>query len=208
MTTLTLVRHGQTDWNLQQRIQGSTDIPLNDTGRQQAAETGERLRGGSWTGIVASPLIRALETARIISGVFGLGEPEIEAQLVERAYGEGEGLDAAELAERYPEGMDTIPGIELREEVTHRVLPALESIALAHPGGNLLVVAHGGVIASAVRYLTEGELPRGGERIANGSTHRFRYADGLLTLQEFNGETVADPIRSTAPTAFELSSPS
>jgi uncharacterized phosphatase len=207
MTTLTLVRHGQTDWNLEQRIQGSTDIPLNATGREQARATGERLLGGTFDGIVSSPMIRALETARIISSVLGLGEPELEPGLVERSYGQGEGLDADELATRYG-AMENIPGIELREDVTRRVVPALESVALAHPGANLLVVAHGGVIASLVRFITAGELPPLGERIANGSTHRFGYAGGLLSLAEFNGRVVEPPARKAASTEFELSSPS
>ncbi len=207
MTTLTLVRHGQTDWNLAQRIQGSTDIPLNETGRRQAVETGRRLVDAGVDVIVSSPLIRALETARIISGILGLGEPGIVDDIVERAYGEAEGMDAAQLADRFP-GMKGVPGIERRSEVRSRVLPALERVALANPGAHVMVVAHGGVISSVVRYLSDRALPEPNYRMPNGSDHRFGYAGGLLQLTEFNGVRVDFPPRPVVPIASPSSAPS
>jgi len=207
MTTLTLVRHGQTDWNLAQRIQGSTDIPLNETGRQQALETGKRLRGRGIDTIATSPLIRALETARIIAEVLGLGEPAIVPGIVERAYGEAEGMDATALADRFP-GMKGVPGLERRSEVRTRVLPALEAVALANLGAHVVVVAHGGVISSVVRYLSDQALPEPSYRMPNGSDHRFGYADGLLRLTEFNGESVDFPPRPVVPTGSPSSAPS
>ena len=207
MTDLVIVRHGETDWNLAQRIQGSTDIPLNDTGRAQAAATAESLAGEEWHAIVTSPLGRARETARIISRRLDLGEPQVDGRLVERAYGEAEGLDAAALAERFP-GMEGVPGIERRSDVTRRVLPALESIALENQGRRVLIVAHGGVIGSVVRWVTDKALPGGRTRIPNGSAHRFRYRDGLLVLEEFNGLPVEPPIRREAAIGSALTSSS
>ena len=67
MTELYLVRHGETDWNRQRRIQGLTDIPLNETGRRQARDTGMLLRRRRWDGVFSSPLSRAVETASIIA---------------------------------------------------------------------------------------------------------------------------------------------
>jgi probable phosphoglycerate mutase len=203
MTELILVRHGETDWNFSKRIQGSTDVPLNDTGRAQAAATADRLADETWHAVVTSPLGRARETARIIAGRLGLGEPQVDERLVERAYGEAEGMDAAVLAERFP-GMEGVPGLERRSDVTRRVLPALESIALEHPGERVLIVAHGGVIGSLVRYVTEKALPPAGTRIPNGSDHRFRYVDGMLVLDSFNGVAVEPPIRREAPIASSL----
>jgi probable phosphoglycerate mutase len=203
MTELTIVRHGETDWNLQRRIQGSTDIPLNDTGRWQAREAAERLATEHWDGIVSSPLGRALETARIMAQILALDEPEIADELVERSYGEAEGMEAAELAVRFPD-MHGVPGLEKRSDVTRRVLPALERIALAHPQQRMLVVAHGGVIGSLVRYVTQKALPEGRTRIPNGSDHRFRYDDGMLVLERFNDVEVESPIRREAPIGFEL----
>jgi uncharacterized phosphatase len=187
MTLLYLVRHGETDWNAERRIQGSSDIPLNDTGRRQATETGRLLARREWDGIVASPLIRALDTARLISAEVGLGEPEIEPAFAERNYGEAEGLTGDEVDARYPKGAP-VPGRETRAEVAERVLPTLLQLAAARPGQALLVVSHGGVIravmdtvAPAVKF----------ERIPNGSVHSFRVEDGSLKLIEFD-----DPIEA------------
>lgn len=207
MTELVLVRHGETDWNLARRIQGRTDISMNDTGRAQAAAAAERLSAEEWHAIVTSPLDRALETARIIAERLGLGEPRIDDRLVERAYGEAEGMDAATLATRFP-SMAGVQGIERRSDVTRRVLPALESIALEHPGQRVLVVTHGGVIGSLVRYVTEKALPPAEVRIPNGSDHRFRYADGTLVLETFNGLAVDPPVRREAPIASSLTTSS
>ena len=100
MTLLYLVRHGETDWNLQRRIQGSTDIPLNNTGRQQASRTGRLLARRHWDAVITSPLSRAAETAQIIAVELDLPAPESLPELVERAYGEAEGLDDRTLARR------------------------------------------------------------------------------------------------------------
>lgn len=91
-----VLRHGQTDWNLQARLQGSTDIPLNDIGREQARLAAELLDGLGITKIVASPLSRALETARIVGERLSL-EPFIDARLIERNFGLFEGLTLDEV---------------------------------------------------------------------------------------------------------------
>ncbi|SKA84416.1 probable phosphoglycerate mutase [Agreia bicolorata] len=203
MTELVLVRHGETDWNLGRRIQGRTDIPMNDTGRAQAEAAAERLADEEWHAIVTSPLDRARETARIIAERLGLGELQVDDRLVERAYGEAEGMDDAALAIRFP-SMAGVPGIERRSDVTRRVLPSLESIALEHPGQRVLVVTHGGVIGSLVRYVTEKALPPAEVRIPNGSDHRFRHVDGTLVLERFNGLAVEPPVRREAPITSSL----
>ncbi|NUU05461.1 histidine phosphatase family protein [Leifsonia sp. C5G2] len=185
MTFISLVRHGQTDWNLAKRIQGSSDIPLNDTGRAQAETTGRALAGGRFDAIYASPLSRALDTARIIAGHVGLGEPGTIPAVAERQYGEAEGLTGEQILARWPEGAP-VPGRESREQVVARALPALRELGEQHPGENVIVVSHGGVISSLVRHVTDHALPGPGELIPNGSVHRFRYLDGELTLDRFN----------------------
>ena len=119
MTQLFLVRHGETDWNRQRRIQGRTDIPLNETGREQARMTGLRLAARSWSGLLASPLSRATETAAIIGRQVGLGDPEPVPALVERDYGEAEGMDWLQIERRFPNGTP-VPGRESRAEVADR----------------------------------------------------------------------------------------
>jgi Fructose-2,6-bisphosphatase len=185
VTRLALVRHGQTDWNLARRIQGSSDIPLNDTGREQARATASLLSRRSWDEAFASPLGRAMETARIIAAATGLGEPGAIDGVAERAYGEAEGLTGEEILARFPEGVE-IPGQESRADVVRRALPALERLAQENPGRSLIVVSHGGVIGSLVRHVTDHALPGPGQMIANGSVHEFVYTNGRLELDRFN----------------------
>ncbi|MGO4691757.1 histidine phosphatase family protein [Glaciibacter sp. 2TAF33] len=185
MTRFSLVRHGQTDWNLRQRIQGSTDIPLNSTGRAEAAETGVRLRDRDWDAIVSSPLLRADETARIIAGELGLPRPEVMPALTERHHGAIEGLTFAERRATFPDGV-AVPGLESRQDVLDRVLPALGSVAATHPGQSVLVVSHGGVIGTLIRHASGGARPRHDELIANGSVHDFDWVDGQLVLTHFD----------------------
>lgn len=197
MTRLALVRHGQTDWNLQRRIQGVSDIPLNQTGRDQARATGRALAaharaGGIWHGIVASPLQRAMQTAQIIAEEVGLARPQPVAGLEERRYGEAEGLTGEEILARFPEGVP-VPGQETRTQVVERAMSALLGVARppaarhqAERDSSIIVVSHGGVISSLVRHVTGGALPAPGEVIANGSVHEFRLAEGELTLGRFN----------------------
>ena len=182
---LYLVRHGETDWNLARRIQGSTDIPLNDTGREQARATGRLLSGRRWDAVLSSPLSRAFETASIIAAELDLATPETVADLVERHYGEAEGLEETELDRRFP-GDTPVPGRESRSALLERVLPALMRIAEEHPDQSVLVVSHGGVIRSVVNAVD----PAGSHgRIPNGSVHSFRHENGTLELIAFN-----DPI--------------
>lgn len=187
MTDLVLVRHGETDWNRHGRVQGRTDIPLNDTGREQARAAAERLTGAGLDAVVASPLSRAAETARIIADGLGLGEVELVDDLVERDYGDAEGMTDRELDARFGGRLDAQ---ESREATVARVKPALLAIAARRPGQRVLVVSHGGVIGSLVRDATRWVWPARGERIENGSDHVFRVDDdGELELVEFAGRT-------------------
>lgn len=179
---LYLVRHGETDWNLQRRIQGSTDVPLNDTGRAQAKRAGELLSNRTWDAVVASPLSRAFDTASIIAAEVGLPEPTTDSRLVERAYGDAEGLEISEVDRRYP-GETHVPGREGREDVAARALDALIEIAEAHPDKAVIVVTHGGLIRSVLHAVD----PRTRHpAITNGSVHSFRHDNGTVSLIRFD----------------------
>ena len=189
MTRLYLVRHGETDWNRQRRIQGRTDIPLNDTGRDQALMTGHRLAAfGAWDGLSASPLSRARETAAIIGREIGLGDPDLVPALVERDYGEAEGMDWLEVERRYPDGM-AVPGRESRHDVADRVVPALVELAIARPDAMLVVVSHGGAIRAILDHV-EPDHEYGA--ITNGSVHSFDLVGDVLRLVAFD-----DPLGSS-----------
>lgn len=186
MTHIYLVRHGETDWNQRHRIQGSTDIPLNDTGRGQARRAGRLLARRSWDAIYSSPLSRAMETATIISATVGLGQPQPIDALVERSYGDAEGMTDREIRASFP-GTMPVPGREPRGDVAARVMPALLSLADQHAGEHLIVATHGAVIRTVLLSL---KAPvRAGIAITNGSIHSFRHSRGTLELIEFD-----DPI--------------
>ncbi len=173
------MRHGQTDWNAERRIQGRTDIPLNDTGRAQALLAAEALREGGWARVTSSTLQRASETARIIADALGLQAPTTYAGLVERDYGVGEGTLVSDFHERY--GTGVVPGGESTDELAERALRALGAVVEHAPGEPTVVVAHGGVIRVLLGLATDGALPRPGERIDNASVTLFRLtADGLV----------------------------
>jgi broad specificity phosphatase PhoE len=182
MTSLYLVRHGETDWNAQRRIQGTTDIPLNDTGRGQAETTGRILARRSWDAIYSSPLSRAVETANLISREVGLGEPTLVGEIVERNYGEAEGLNWQEIESRFP-GETPIAGRETHAEVSARAIPALIALAAARPGDAVIVVTHGGVIRSVLNAV-DPDMSVGA--ITNGSVHSFELIDGSLELIAFD----------------------
>ncbi|WP_317228656.1 histidine phosphatase family protein [Clavibacter sp. MX14-G9D] len=198
MTRIVLVRHGRTAWNVERRVQGSSDIPLDDTGRAQAATAGallaEAVSGGSaWDAVYASPLSRAFETASIIVEHLALGGaptsgPVPEAALAERRYGLAEGLTHAEIEARFLDG--DVPGRETVESVTERAGAALVRLAVRHPGGSVVAVSHGGVIAALARSLDPSLVGRPGPMIENGSAHTFGVVDGELSLLRFGG--VAD----------------
>jgi uncharacterized phosphatase len=185
MTSLYLVRHGETDWNAQRRIQGNTDIPLNETGRQQAATTAELLARREWDGVFSSPLSRAFETASIIASRLGQPRPEAIPDIVERNYGEAEGLNWEQIDAAFP-GDLPVPGRETHDEVARRVIPALTKLAHEHPGAALIVVSHGGVIRSILNAVAPNATHGS---ITNGSIHSFEYVEGSLELIAFD-----DPI--------------
>lgn len=155
---LLLVRHGQSTWNHEHRIQGQLDPPLSDEGRRQAQRLGQRLAGRHFVGFYSSDLVRALETATQIGRAVDL-EPVPTAGLREIYLGEWEGLTAGELARRYPQAWaswseepswDVVPGGEGATAFEARVSETLDAILARHHSGDVLVVTHGGVIQVAL----------------------------------------------------------
>jgi broad specificity phosphatase PhoE len=162
-----LVRHGQSAWNAEGRWQGRADPPLSDLGRLQARHAAGRL--GAVDVIVASPLVRALDTATIISEEIGVGPVLVEPDLVERDAGEWSGLTRPEIEERYPGYLADHrhpPGYEPDASVLDRVTGALDRIEAAHRGADVLVLTHGGVIYTLEDHHDErpGRIPNLGAR--------------------------------------------
>ena len=190
MTHLTLVRHGQTDWNLARRIQGSTDIPLNETGRADAVRAAEKLALTTHHAVYTSPLLRARETAEIIADRLGLEVAGIVPDIREREFGDGEGMLVEEYIQAYGDWHAEVPGAESLREVGERSITALHEIARearrrsTPRAESVIVVAHGGVIRAVIDHVSGGTLPREGEVLQNGSAHRFVAAPGYLRLLE------------------------
>ena len=187
LTTFALVRHGQTDWNAQRRLQGSTDIPLNDVGRGQAHDAVAVLSGYEWDAIVSSPLSRAAETADLIAAGLGLTVTRRVPQLTERCYGPAEGMEnGPELdALRIPGGFR---GAEEEYRAAKRGLTSLEALAEEFRGGRVLVVTHGSLLRVSLSLATGRTLPSIDNAVLNLVHHH--PVDGWQ-LEYFNGERVA-----------------
>lgn len=115
MTEICLVRHGQTDWNFQEIIQGREDIPLNEVGKKQASQSAAALQAEAWDIIISSPLIRAQETAKEIAEATGLQSILLDERFVERNFGEASGKPVATVRELIAEGK--VEGMEQDEEI-------------------------------------------------------------------------------------------
>ncbi|OON64433.1 histidine phosphatase family protein [Massilia sp. KIM] len=194
-TTILLIRHGETAWNAERRLQGHLDIPLNGEGERQAAALAAALLGERIDAIVSSDLGRAKQTAQAIAGVRGQ-EVEVDPLLRERCYGGFEGLLYSEIAARYPREFaawqarnvdaELPPGKNLGETFRafyERAVGAIARHAAGHPGKTLALVAHGGVLECAYRAALglPLETPRD-FKVHNASVNRFAVLDGRLAL--------------------------
>jgi len=155
MTRICFVRHGETAWNIELRMQGHVDIPLNATGLAQADALGRHFAAGVHAdALYSSDLLRARQTAQPISDALGL--PVIPlVELRERSFGRCEGLVIGEILERFPEEAmamkrrdpDHVPqGGESRRQHHDRIRTCVRELATRHPSQTLVVVTHGGVL--------------------------------------------------------------
>lgn len=151
---LVLWRHGRTEWNLARRVQGRSDIPLDDEGHRQAASAAARLAALEPTVVVSSPLQRAASTAKYLAA-FLEAEIVYDDRLMEVAYGVREGLTVAQAWEQYPDEMIAwkgsatyrFPGAETQVEAAERFVSGVEDVlADLGAGQTAVLVAHGGVI--------------------------------------------------------------
>ncbi|MDF2052007.1 histidine phosphatase family protein [Arthrobacter sp. Cr_A7] len=186
LTTFALVRHGQTDWNAERRLQGSTDIPLNDVGRGQARDAVAVLAPYEWDAIVSSPLSRAAETADLIAEGLGLEVVRRVPELTERSFGPAEGMQTGpELdALRVPGGFQ---GAESEDEAAERGLGALEALAEEFRGQRLLVVTHGTLLRVSLSRAIGRTLTSVDNAVLNLAHH---HAIEGWQLEYFNGEPV------------------
>jgi len=193
-TRLILVRHGETDWNLEGRYQGQADVPLNERGREQAKLLAERLRGERIEAIYASDLSRAYETARVIAEALGQEVKSLES-LREVDTGVWTGLTFEEVEIRYPEHLKEWRADPLRVRrwegesylgLFERTRAAIREIVEAHPAQTVLIVGHGGNIKCIVLDALGVRADRAIEIASrfgadNASLHILHYdGDGVL----------------------------
>jgi 2,3-bisphosphoglycerate-dependent phosphoglycerate mutase len=191
ITRILAVRHGETAWNRDTRVQGHTDIALSDKGRWQAARLAQALRDEPISAFYASDLSRALETATAAAQPHGR-RVDTHTGLRERAFGRFEGLTWAEIEALHPQ--DALawrkrvpdfapPGGESLLQLRERVVAAVDEIAARHPGEQLMLVAHGGVLDILYRAATRLDLqaPRTWD-LSNTTINRLLWTPEGLSL--------------------------
>jgi broad specificity phosphatase PhoE len=191
-TEIVLVRHGETQSNLEQLLHGRTDVPLTPLGEWQAARAAQRVQQiGGATALYSSPLIRAHATALRISQQIGL-EPILLADLTEYHFGDFEGFSLVEIQKSHPElflrALDTsdvdfrFPNGESKREFNLRVKSTFDQLVEEYAGERIVVVAHGGVIGSAVAQFTGGNP---------NDWAKYLVRNCSVTQLEVNGDPVA-----------------
>ena len=196
-TRVVLVRHGQTAWNAQRRMQGQLDIALDDLGRWQAERLGQALMHEGLAAIYSSDLQRAQATARTVSNTTGL-PVQIDSSLRERAFGVFEGRTYDEIAEQWPDGArrwrarDATFAPDNGETLAAlyaRSVQAASALCACHPGQAIALITHGGVLDCLYRAATQAALdaPRSWQ-LGNATVNRLLYTDQRFTLVGWNDD--------------------
>lgn len=184
---LYLVRHGETDWNVERRIQGVSETPLNEVGRAQAEALIPPLRGRPVAALYTSPLARARQTADILAASLGL-EVREDARLAEMDQGDLEGMNFDQIEEKYNGFLDRwrcmpadvqMPGGENLHQLQARAWAAVEDIQAAHPGEMVIAVSHNLTITTLMCRVMELDL---------NSIRRIRQHNAAINLVEHNPE--------------------
>ncbi|HEU5141141.1 MAG TPA: histidine phosphatase family protein [Bacillales bacterium] len=171
MTRIGIIRHGSTPWNKEGRAQGSSDIPLDETGRAEAGKLADRLSTESWDVIYSSNLLRAKQTAEIVGEKVGR-QIQLDPRLREAGGGQIEGTTEEERVLKWGKDWRELDlGLEKAESVITRGLSFVEEIVAQHENKKILIVSHG----SFIRHLLLELLP-------NASTEWHLKNTSLTTL--------------------------
>lgn len=188
-----LLRHGETDWNKEGRLQGRMDVPMNENGRKQISSSAIVLARilSELEVIISSPLVRAYESAKIVAEQLSYEKDNIilEPMVLERSFGVGEGLIYTELTEKFPDG--NYPESESVEALIERAGDAFKKIVtLYQDKKQILIVAHGAILYAMLTAITEGEIPYGGNmtKFDEGSIHRILFEDGIKEIARYSKE--------------------
>ncbi|EFM10074.1 Phosphoglycerate mutase [Paenibacillus curdlanolyticus YK9] len=161
MTTIGLIRHGITDWNVLGKAQGITDIPLNEEGRKQASAIADRLSSETWEIIYSSDLGRAQQTAEAIGSSLGIKSLLIDERLREINCGQIEGTTEEERIARWGANWRELElGMERFDLVAKRGVEVIEEITIKHQNKNVLIVSHGALIGLSLQRLLPQMFPK------------------------------------------------
>jgi uncharacterized phosphatase len=186
-TLFGLFRHGQTDWNINFLLQGVTDIPMNQTGIEQVKLAAQAIKRDDWDLILTSPLGRARQTAEIIYDQVGFDEVLEEQLLIERSFGEAEGLSHEQWKQKYS-NLDEIPGGESRTQLAIRSGVLLDNVSKQFAGKRVLAVSHGALIRTLIAIASQDELPREGERLGNASLNVVAHEESSWRVVNYQLE--------------------
>lgn len=189
-TVIGFFRHGQTDWNVNMLLQGVTDVPMNEFGIAQVRTASSVLKPSDWDVLVTSPLGRAKHSADLLNSVLRLSAVHEEKLLLERSFGEAEGLSYEQWKSKFST-LDVIPGGESKSDLHSRSELLLETLKKLHPGKRILAVSHGALIRNVLAIVSNGELPRDGERLANASLNTIKYSDASWEMVDYQLEPLA-----------------
>ncbi len=192
MTKLVLLRHGESQWNLENRFTGWTDVPLSEKGIQEAREAGEKLKGYKFDRAFTSVLKRAIDTLDIVLEIIGEKSIPVEYDqaLNERHYGDLQGLNKAETAKKYGDAQVKLwrrsydvkpPNGESLQDTAARVLPYWEKkiFPCLQQGQNILISAHGNSLRSLVMHL---------DNLTREQVIELNIPTGVPLLYEFDGK--------------------
>jgi probable phosphoglycerate mutase len=185
MTRIALIRHGSTAWNKEGRMQGSTDIPLDEEGRLQAQKLGLRLSDEHWDLVYTSQLSRAHQTGQIMAAQLGITDVIQDDRLREVSGGQTEGTSEAERIVKWGAGWRQLElGMETELAVQDRGLSFMDDLLEDHAGKHILIVSHG----SFIRYLLRKLAPTLTitEHLKNTSVTRFTITDNLWDCELYN----------------------
>lgn len=181
---LLLIRHGETDWNKEKRIQGREDIPLNETGILQAKNCGKALEGSEFAAIISSPLARARRTAEIIKEAVPIKELVIDEDLIERDFDRISGMTYKERREFDASGQ--IDNRETREAMLERMLRSIYKHAKKFYDKDIIYISHGAAIRSVIDEYTDGEITKGKIILTNTSISVLNYDGKDITAGYYN----------------------
>src|SRR6266568_2324227 len=208
MPLMVLVRHGESQWNLENRFTGWVDIPLSERGREEARQAGEKLKGYQFDKAYTSVLQRAIETLKIILEVTAQTNLPVEKDqaLNERLYGDLQGLNKAETAQKFGDEQVHLwrrsydiapPGGESFKDVTARTLPYFEAkiLPLVQAGQSVLVAAHRNSLRSVVMHL---------DRLSKEEVLELKLSTGMLIVYEIDAEGRVQAKRKLKKKRFTL----